>query len=349
MLDTHLPLEDFRERLTEYLEAAMNVPAVEVEALAEMPGGASRDNWRVKIKIDDERQQLVLRRDLATTVDEHTLTRDQEFRVMKAAFDSGVAVPRPRWYCIEPLILGARFLIMDYVEGISIGRQVVQNPELAEARRLMPEQMAEQLARIHSINAEQMKLDFLPASRPGYSPAQELLLQIRAAIVKLGVHNPVFEFGLRWAQQHAPTCEKPVVVHGDFRVGNFLVSSKGLAGIVDWEFCHIGDPLEDLAWPCLRDWRYGNGLFVLGGIAESREPFIQAYERISGRKVDRKAIDFWEVASNLRWAVLCISQANRHLSGGDPSVELASLGRRSAEMQLEMMRRIGELGFKDHA
>src|SRR5512134_347911 len=170
MLDTQLLLEDFRERLTEYLEAAMNVPALEVEMLAEMPGGASRDNWLVKIKTDDERQQLVLRRDLATTVDEHTLTRDQEFRVMKAAFDSGVAVPRPRWYCIEPLILGARFLIMDYVEGISIGRQVVQNPELAEARRLLPEQMAEQLARIHSINAEQMKLDFLPAPRPGYSP-----------------------------------------------------------------------------------------------------------------------------------------------------------------------------------
>jgi aminoglycoside phosphotransferase (APT) family kinase protein len=138
-----------------------------------------------------------------------------------------------------------------------------------------------------------------------------------------------------------------VLLHGDFRVGNFLVDSKGLNGIVDWEFCRMGDPLEDLAWPCLRDWRYGNGEAQLGGIG-AREPFIQAYERASGRTIDRKAIDYWEILGNLRWAVTCLSQANRHLSGGDLSVELASLGRRSAEMQMEMLRLIGQQGLKDH-
>jgi aminoglycoside phosphotransferase (APT) family kinase protein len=139
-----------------------------------------------------------------------------------------------------------------------------------------------------------------------------------------------------------------VVVHGDFRVGNFMVGIKGLKGIVDWEYSHIGDPIEDLAWLCLRDWRYGNGQLKLGGIAPNREPFIQAYERVSGRKIDRKAVDFWEIVGNLRWAVAGLTQANRHLSGGEESVELASLGRRSAEMQLEMLRLIGEQGVVDH-
>lgn len=336
--------ENFRQRLTEYLEAVMNVPVVEVKSLQPMAGGTSRESWHIETDANGEKQDLVLRRDLATTLFDKALFRDQEFKVMKAAQESGVKISTPRWYCIEPLILDMPFLIMDYVEGISIGRQVIQEADLAGARNALPEQMGEQLAHIHAIDAKKYELGFLPAPPKDASPAQEAINQIRSIITQLNVHNPVFEFGLRWAQQHAPTCEQPVLLHGDFRIGNFLVGPKGLNGIVDWEYSHIGDPLEDLAWPCLRDWRYGNGELKLGGIAPSREPYLEAYERASGRKVDRKALDFWEIVGNLRWAVACLSQANRYLSGGENSVELASLGRRSAEMQLEMLRLIDGQG-----
>ncbi|MBZ0285832.1 MAG: phosphotransferase family protein [Anaerolineae bacterium] len=336
--------EDFRQRLTEYLEAVMDVPSVEVYTLQPLAGGTSRDNWLVGVEVDGEKQQLVLRRDLATTMDEQALPRDQEFLVMQAAYESSVRVPKPRWYCLEALILDTPFLLMDYVEGESIGKKIVQDSEFAEARLHLPEQMGQQLACIHAVNLEKFDLKFLSSPRPGFSPAQERLLQIRALILKLGLHNPVFEFGLRWAEQHTPACDKPVLLQGDFRFGNLLVGVKGLNGIVDWEFSRIGDPLEDVAWPCIRDWRYGNGEQKLGGIAD-REPFIKAYETAKGCVVDRKAVDFWEIVGNLRWAVTCLSQANRHLSGGDQSIELASLGRRSAEMQYEMLRLIGEMGL----
>jgi aminoglycoside phosphotransferase (APT) family kinase protein len=94
----------------------------------------------------------------------------------------------------------------------------------------------------------------------------------------------------------------------------------------------------------MRDWRFGVGHLRFGGIAE-REPFLQAYERESGRAVNRTAVDFWEFLGNVRWGAICLSQANRHLSGREPSVELASLGRRSAEMQLEMLRLIEKMGL----
>lgn len=336
--------EDFRQRLTEYLEAVMEVPAVEIYILQPLAGGTSRDNWLVGVDVQGQKQQLVLRRDLATTMDEHALSRDQEFLVMQAAYESGVKVPKPRWYCLEPLILDTPFLLMDYVEGESIGKKIVYENEFAEARLHLPEHMAQQLACIHAVNLEKHNLKFLPAPHPGFSPAQERLNQIRAMILKLGLHNPVFEFGLRWAEQHIPVCEKPVLLQGDFRLGNLLVNGKGLNGILDWEFSCIGDPMEDVAWPSVRDWRYGNGELKLAGIA-NREPFIKAYEAAKGCAVDRKAIDFWEIVGNLRWAVTCLSQANRHLSGGDRSIELASLGRRSAEMQYEMLRLIGETGL----
>ncbi|MBC6938159.1 MAG: phosphotransferase family protein [Chloroflexi bacterium] len=331
---------DFRQRITEYLEAVTG-GVVEIKSLQPLAGGASRDTWLIHIHTPAVDERLVLRRDLPTSIMDSALERDQEFAIMSAAHVAGVRVPQPRWFCSEPHILGEPFLIYNYIEGVSIGAEVVSLPELAEARRRLPEQMGEQLARIHRLNPA--LFDFLPRPRPGYSPAQEAVLQTRAALIRLGVHNPALAFGLRWIERHLPEGGEVVFLHGDFRVGNFIVSEEGLSGIVDWEFSRLGDPCEELAWPCLRDWRYGSGHLRLGGIGE-REPFIRAYERASGRRINRKVVDFWEILGNLRWAVTALAQANRHLALGETSVELASLGRRSAEMQLEMLRLIAEQG-----
>ncbi|MBI5667159.1 MAG: phosphotransferase family protein [Chloroflexi bacterium] len=332
---------DFRERVTEYLEAMTGAP-VDVKLLQPLAGGVTRDTWLIHARVGSDIERLVLRRDMMAELDERALERDQEFLLMNAVHAAGVLVPRPRWYCAEPTILGAPFLIMDYVEGVSIGSQVVNLPELADARRALPEQMGQQLARIHAMNTD--KLTFLPRPREGYSPAQEALLQLRAALVKMGVHNPALTFALRWAEKHLPPEGEVVLLHGDFRVGNFIVDKEGLKGIVDWEFGQLGDPYQDLAWPCVRGWRYGNGMLPLGGIGQ-REPFLRAYEQASGRTVDRNVVRFWEILGNLRWGVAALAQAHRHLSGKDTSVELASLGRRSAETQLEVLRLIAEQGL----
>jgi aminoglycoside phosphotransferase (APT) family kinase protein len=228
---------------------------------------------------------------------------------------------------------------MDYVEGISIGPKVIRDPDLAAARKRLPEQLAQELATIHAIDVTAHELDFLAAPEDWQSPANKAVQDVRAAADKLGIANPTLEYGLRWCEQNAPDCDAITVIHGDFRVGNLLVGPEGLAAIIDWEFSHVGDPAEDLAWPTVRDWRFGNGQLKLGGIGK-REPFIAHYEQVSKRMIDRKSVDYWEILGNLRWATTCIQQANRHLSGGDPSVEFASLGRRSAEMQLEMLRLI---------
>lgn len=345
MIETSIVAE-LRGRLGEYLEAVTGQD-VDVVHFGVLPGSAAQESWQVKAKVGEAAQSFVLRRDPPIPPDDNPLPRDQEFRLIKAAHETGVRVLRPRWYCLEPLILDQPFFMMDYVDGIADGAQLVSLPELAEARKLLPGQMGEQLAKIHAIDPTQHKLDFLPQPRASFSPAQETIASIRAMILKLGVHNPVFEFGLRWAEQNAPKTDKTVVLHGDFQVGNLLVNKTGLAGILDWEYARLGDPLEDLAWPCLRAWRFGRGDLQLGGIG-AREPFIQAYEQASGRAVDHNAVDYWEILANLRRAVTCLVAANRRVSGGHASVERASLGRRSAEMQFEMLRLIGAGGQTDH-
>lgn len=334
-MSANISLEVFTSRLQDFLRRVSGLD-VEIDGATLLAGGASRDMWVIEARIGGGRERLVLRRDLPTSMHEGALTRAQEFRLMQIAYAEGIKVARPRFVCPDPAVLDGAFFLMDYVEGVAIGRKVVTQPELADARRALPDQMADQLARIHRMDAS--KLDFLRRPR-GISPAQEAIRETYEILDRLSASNPAFEFALRWAERHAPPCDHLALIHGDFRVGNLIVNAAGLAAVADWEFAHWGDPNEELGYVCMRDWRFGMGHLRMGGIGD-REPFLQAYERHSGRAVDRAAVDFWELLGNIRWGVICLAQANRHLSGRDPSVELASLGRRSAEMQYEMLRLI---------
>lgn len=328
--------------LSHYLGAQLNQP-VEIHNLRPLAGGASRDSWAFEVRTESASYQYVMRRDLPTQMFDQALTREQEFRLMDAAYQSGVRVAKVRYVCTDTSVLDGAFFIMDHVAGISIGRKVIQMPELARARQQLPEQMAEQLARIHKIDPQKHELDFLPRPAQGLTPAEDVIRQVYTILDELEIRNPVWEWSLRWASRHAPHPAELTFIHGDFRIGNLLVKPEGLAAVIDWEFGHIGDPDEELGYVCMRDWRFGNGQQRFAGLSD-RERFLKAYETASGRQVERHAVDWWEIMGNIRWGVICMSQANRHLSGADRSVELVSLGRRSAEMQLETLRLIEHYG-----
>jgi aminoglycoside phosphotransferase (APT) family kinase protein len=330
-----ITIMDLPARLERFLrESAPDVGPVTVVAARALPGGASRDTWAIDATFAAQPCPLVLRRDLGGEIDEQALSREQEFRVLATAHAGGVLVPRPRWLCTDPEVLGAPFFLMDRLEGESVGRRVVREPALAAARQALPRQMGEQLARIHALPLT--GLDFLPRPPTGTSPALAALEGSAQQLWSSGEPHPALELALRWLRRRAPACPSSVLVHGDFRVGNLMVGPAGLVGVFDWEFAHVGDPAEDLAWPCVRSWRFGQGELRLGGVGQPEE-MLEAYERASGRVVDRSALRYWEVLGNLRWAVGCIAQARRHLSGQAVSVELASLGRRTCEMELELL------------
>ena len=151
------------------------------------------------------------------------------------------------------------------------------------------------------------------------------------------------ELAIRWLQANAPTCASPVVVHGDFRIGNLMVGPEVLRGVFDWEFAHLGDPAEDLTWPCVRSWRFGQDRlagFRLGGIASGRVfSGLRAGRRIGCRSSGRTLV---EILGNLRWAVGCMLRANRHLSQQRAEHRASQLGggEASAEMELELLELI---------
>lgn len=332
---TVIDVIEIREKISAYLSdvTGQSVKVTDAQPLA---GGASRDSWVfTAVFAEGTEGRFVLRRDLPTTMNESALTRANEFVLMRAAFDHGIQCAQVRWLCESAGPLGQPFFIMDYVDGISIGRKVMTAPELAEARQRLPDQMARQLALIHRLDWKSHGLDFL--SQPATEhPAREAVAAAYKIVDELGANVPTIEFILHWCDLNAPSAKRITFIHGDFRIGNLLVHEEGLAAVIDWEFAHVGDPCEELGYLCLRDWRFGNDMLRMAGLSQ-REPFIRDYERYAGITVERSAVDWWEVFGNVRWAIICLKQAQRHLSGQDPSVELASLGRRSLDMQAEAL------------
>jgi aminoglycoside phosphotransferase (APT) family kinase protein len=331
-------ITDFLTRLETFLAQKAH-SSVHVLAARPLAGGASRDTWCVDAHVaagpEAGKHSYVLRRDHGGTITDDALSREQEFRLLEVVHRAGILAPRPRWLCTDPAVLGAPFLIMDRLEGEAVGRRVVRDATLAVARGKLPQQMGEQLARIHAVG-QTPGLEFLPRSDAGLSPAATALERAARQLWRLGEPHPVLELALRWLRKHAPACSELVLVHGDYRLGNLMVGPEGLVGVFDWEFAHLGDPAEDLAWPCVRSWRFGHDHLRLAGIAAPDE-FLAVYRQHSGRTVTPSRLRYWEILGNFRWAVGCIAQADRHLSGQTASIEFASLGRRTAEMELELL------------
>jgi aminoglycoside phosphotransferase (APT) family kinase protein len=337
-----LKLLESRHPLETFLGACFQGSAC-IRSARHLTGGASRETWSLEVDVSDAPEtglkSLVLRGDMGGTIQDEALSREQEFRVLEAVHLAGVKVPRPRWLCLDPAVIGVPFFITDYLAGESVGRRVLKDTSLEAARGRLPQQLGEQLAVIHSIDPIKAGLAFLEPADSGASPARSALAHADRQLERLGEPHPVLEWALRWLQAHAPNCERRLLLHGDFRIGNVMVGPEGLRGVFDWEFAHVGDPAEDLACPCVKSWRFGNDALRLGGLGQLEE-MIEAYERAGGTQVDPRAIDYWEILGNFRWAVGCIAQAARHLSGQTQSIELLSLGRRTAEVEQELLNLI---------
>lgn len=309
-----------------------------VERLFLLAGGASMEAWAVDAQSPAGPMALLLRRGAGGRIYRDALTLSEEHEVLEAAFRSGVKVPRPRGYLGE--ILGREAFVMDRLQGETVGRRLVQRPEFAAARARLPAQMAQELARIHQIDAA--PLAFLPgAGSP--SPLLRSLEGLSAQLESLGEPHPSLELGLLHLRRQLEEGGPRVVCHGDFRVGNFMVGAEGLLAVLDWEFAHLGDPREDLAWAMVRAWRFRADHLRLGGIAEPHE-FLERYGALTGRSVTLAELRPFELLGNVRWAVGALTQARRHLAGEERSVELAVLGRLAAEIEHEVLALLEEGG-----
>ncbi len=310
-----------------------------IEHLVRELGGASRQTWSFDAVVDGERHGLILRRDppvlgQAASVPpgerSQSLDRATEFRVLRAAFQAGVRAPEVLFELAPADGLGEAY-VMRRIGGTAIARKLLRDPPYEKARGRIAGQLGEILARIHAVDTRSLP----PLA---HREAADHIAGLRRQLDLLGQPQPVFELALSWLDRRKPApAAEPVLVHGDYRTGNYLADELGVTAILDWEGAHLGDPVEDLGWLCVKSWRFGSVDKPAGGFG-SREELWSAYQRAGGGKVDPARAHWWEVFGTARWGIICHNQAWRHLSGSIKSMELASIGRRAVETEVDLLQ-----------
>jgi len=287
----------------------------EIHDLHRLSGGASRETWRFTANgraLILQRQRSGDQRDMLV-----------EAGVVGAARRGGVPVPE----LIEARRRddGMAFMVLEAIDGESIARKIQRDPEYASARPRLASDFGYALAKIHALDVSQIH---------GLE-ATDQLAYYTDVLDSLGHPHPVLELVRNWLVDTRPTSQRICVVHGDFRLGNIIVGPDGLRAVIDWELAHLGDPMEDLGWLCVKAWRFG-GRAPVAGLGEYDDLFI-AYEEAGGGTVDPVVVHWWEVLGTWKWAIMCILQASVHLNGMSRSHELAAIGRRVCENEHDLL------------
>lgn len=318
---------------------------VKILSIQHLSGGACQDNYAISLQAPISQKELVLRTDKGASL-LSSLSKRDEFKVAELIYKAGVKTPTPILLEEDPTIIGSPFFLMEKINGKATGRYITKDKELDSYRKTsMVSDLASNLGKLHTIKPELVEDEDLKSKLKNVSKEiyiQRSIEDLRISLDHLPEPHPAIELCLNWMETHPPEIDEIVLVHGDFRTGNFMMNGEGLQGILDFEFAHFGDRHEDIAWLCMRDWRFGRLNKEVGGFGD-RKDFYDFYEKSSGVKVDSRKVSYWEIMGNLRWAIGSAEQAERHLSGKDKGIELAAIGRRTAEMEWEAMRLVEEL------
>ena len=330
-----------KSRLEPVIQEITSAQRVSIDSCRRLSGGAIQENWLLEVRLYGGpwagTHRWVLRTDAASAV-QASLSRAQEFAVLSVAHQAGVKVPRPLWLCDDPGVLGRTFFLMEMVPGVAAGHVLTGKTADAASNARLAEELGANLAHLHSIEPPRAELGFLPM--PEGSPALAAIAAYQNFLDTLGQAFPVLEWGLRWCQLNAPKHASVCLIHRDYRTGNYLAHDGELTGVLDWEFAGWGDAREDLGWFTARCWRFARPDLEAGGIGRL-EDFLAGYESHSQRRVDRHELVYWQVMATLRWAIIALQQAQRHLSGEETSLELALTGRLVPELELDILRLTG--------
>lgn len=226
--------------------------------------------------------------------------RRKEFAILRAlARVEAVPTAPALWQEEDPEPLGSAFLLTGFLPGGADPR-----PLLDPDRRALAETVARQgfaiSGRIAGLDWRGMGLgaDFeVPAAADVW---QIELERWERALAEAGATDLVVTAAaLRRLRRAPPPPSSVAIVHGDYRVGNYLFDDKGITGILDWEMVHLGDPLEDLAWALLPNWEFAARPGLASGIL-ARDEAVAEWERASGLATDPAALRWWTLLAHVK-------------------------------------------------
>lgn len=223
-------------------------------------------------------------------------------------------VPGLRWLELDPAVLGMPFYVMDRVDGHVPVQWRPDDPVAfpdEAARRRVGEEFVDVLAAIHA-------LDWRETGLPG--PRDEVAHWERLLDEAVLVEVPLLREAIAWLRAHPASSGRVALVHGDYRIGNFILGADGrIAAILDWELAHVGDPVEDIAWAGLRLFR-GRGTKWSQLLSEA--DFLARY----GTDVAPDVLHYFTVLCTVRAVIPYLRACRAFEEGRTRDLRLAAMG-----------------------
>jgi aminoglycoside phosphotransferase (APT) family kinase protein len=234
---------------------------------------------------------LVLRCEAGGSFTGTEISPAKEAVVYRALEGTGVPVPR-----VVGMAPDDAALLMERVPGTAD----MSHLEPAQRARTM-EHFVDALARLHLLDVDE--LDLPGFARPA-TPEEHASLDLDAWAHLGDAHvtqlDPLVRFAGAWLRAHPPaSVDRTVLVQGDTGPGNFLFDGDRVTGIVDWEFAHVGDPMDDWAWIDMR------------AAGDDLSKLQERYRAATGIAIDHERVRYWRVAVDYRCAITTSMASSR--------------------------------------
>ena len=315
-----LTLDEVAEKTATFLEGKWQCK-VDVTKIEKIFGGASRETFSLDVEVDGEPRGLILRRDPPTSLID--TERKLEYGAYVAIYPTDIPVPEPLFLENDPHILDRPFSIMAAVKG-AISDVAGLNPD--QKKRIGREKW-QLLGRLAAKNPLELGFETFMEVPELDQCASGALAYWEKVINEDQIHpQPIALAAVRWLKANLPPpAQKLCVVHGDYRSGNLLFDpAEGIKAVLDWEMCHLGDPLEDLAWSLDPLWSWDDP--EKAGLLLPHHEALNIWEEHSGLSVDLEVFRWWRVFASLKALAIWISSSEDFQNGESKDTILALAG-----------------------
>jgi aminoglycoside phosphotransferase (APT) family kinase protein len=308
-------LTELAARLHAFLTAREpDATDIRIDDLTPVSGGNARKAYSFDLMLGEENGHLNVPCIMLMQAGAGQLESDltAEFRVIEALNDTDVPSPRALWLDADGSGLGAPTVIMERVPGVT-DILALRAAEPADRNRAVTLAFAEAGAKLHAVDVAGLRFLGTPtretaaAIQLGFWEAQFLKHRMEP--------HPAIAFAFQWLKANAPAAERISLVHGDFRLGNFLYEGEEITALLDWEMAHLGDPVEDIAWAYRSLWT-----------PEMHVPiteFVRHYTASGGIDVKQETLLFYRLFSEIKHAVISLTAAKSFADGRTRNLRLA--------------------------
>ena len=275
-------------------------------------GGHSNLTYRF---VDRNGAAYVLRRPPLGQVLESAHDMAREHRIVSALAGSPVPVAPTFGLCEDVSVNDAPFYIMGFVEGCVLHDATATAELSSPARQSLSRDVADVLSQLHNIDPAGVGLAEL--GRKEAYLARQLKRWNKQWFASKTHEIPEMEATSTLLEERMPVQIGAAIVHGDYRLGNFITGEGRIRAVLDWELCTLGDPLADVGY-LLNSWVEpgdpGAELAAthVGGFA-TRTQMCQWYEAATGR--DLSAISYYRAFAHWRLAAIGQGVYKRYLVG----------------------------------